>query len=186
MERADDGLRRLDTILTRMAEATRLEHTLRQSEREPFDALAVLTGCVNGYTAAYPARRFELHAPEGPVPLAGSPDLFAQMLDKLAANAVDFASGDDAVRVVLERSEDAIVIKMSNSGPLLPPDMHERLFESMVSVRKESGTTPHLGLGLYIARLIAEFHGGKISAANREDGSGVVVTLRFPLATGAV
>jgi signal transduction histidine kinase len=163
-----------------MAEATRLEQTLRQSERESFDARAVLAGCVSGYAAAYPARRFELRMDEAAVPLAGSPELFAQMLDKLAANAVDFSSGDEPVRVVLERQEDGAIIRMSNTGPLLPRDMQERLFESMVSVRKESGSGPHLGLGLYIARLIAQFHGGRISAANREDASGVVVTVRFP------
>jgi signal transduction histidine kinase len=58
-----------------------------------------------------------------------------------------------------------------------------RLFESMVSMRRETTKDPHLGLGLYIVRLIAEFHGGRASAANREDGSGVVIKLSFPLAT---
>jgi len=41
---------------------------------------------------------------------------------------------------------------------------------------------PHLGLGLYIVRLIAEFHGGRVAAANRPDGSGVVFELCFPVA----
>ena len=61
--------------------------------------------------------------------------------------------------------------------------MRERLFESMVSVRSgEQAREPHLGLGLYIVRLIAEFHGGRVAAANRDDGSGVEFTLHFPLA----
>ena len=59
--------------------------------------------------------------------------------------------------------------------------MKERLFESMVSVRKErAGTGPHLGLGLYIVRQIAEFHGGTASGFDRPDGSGVVLELRLP------
>jgi len=41
---------------------------------------------------------------------------------------------------------------------------------------------PHLGLGLYIARLIAEFHGGNVRADNRGDASGVVVTITLPVA----
>jgi signal transduction histidine kinase len=52
----------------------------------------------------------------------------------------------------------------------------------MVSMRREASKDPHLGLGLYIVRLITEFHGGKASAANREDGSGVVIKLLFPVA----
>lgn len=74
-----------------MAEGTRLEHTLRQSERERFDARRVLSGCVSGYASAYPERRFELRLGALPAPLEGSSELFAQMLDKLAANAVVFS-----------------------------------------------------------------------------------------------
>jgi two-component system, OmpR family, sensor histidine kinase ChvG len=185
MERANDGLKRLDTILTRMAEATRLEHTLRQPERERFDARLVLSGCVSGYASVYPARRFELRLAALPAPLEGSPELFAQMLDKLAANAVDFSRGDEPVRVALENQGEQVLISMSNAGPLLPADMQGRLFESMVSVRGQASGDPHLGLGLYIARLIAEFHGGRIAAANRDDGGGVIVSLRFPLRAAA-
>jgi dedicated sortase system histidine kinase len=185
MERANDGLKRLDTILTRMAEATRLEQSLRQSERERFDARLVLSGCVSGYASAYPERRFELRLSDEPVPLEGSPELFAQMLDKLAANAVDFSRGGEPVRIALALEAEQVRISMSNTGPVLPADMQGRLFESMVSVRGQASGDPHLGLGLYIARLIAEFHGGRITAANRDDDSGVIFTLRFPLRAAA-
>jgi signal transduction histidine kinase len=59
----------------------------------------------------------------------------------------------------------------------------------MVSVRSPGTKTdaqekpkgePHLGLGLFIVRLIAEFHGGSARARNREDGSGVTVEVSFP------
>jgi dedicated sortase system histidine kinase len=182
MDRANDGLKRLDTILTRMAEATRLEQTLKLSQPETFDASAVLAGCIAGYASVYPARRFELRSPAEPVILSGSPELFAQMLDKLAANAVDFATGDDPVRVTMEWIDDTVTLVFSNTGPPLPADMQERLFQSMVSMRREASKDPHLGLGLYIVRLITEFHGGHASAANREDGSGVVIKLRYPVA----
>ncbi len=185
MERANTGLKRLDTIITRMAEATRLEHMLRQSQRECFDAREVLTGCIAGYASVYPACSFELRSPDSPVTLAGSPDLFVQMLDKLAANAVDFATGADPVRVTLEQHGNEATLVVSNTGPTLPEGMQGRLFESMVSVRREASNDPHLGLGLYIVRLIAEYHGGRASAANREDGSGVVIKLQFPLADTA-
>jgi signal transduction histidine kinase len=56
--------------------------------------------------------------------------------------------------------------------------MGQILFEPMVSVRSERGAEPHLGLGLYIVRLIAEFHGGQVDAADRNDGSGVVLRVK--------
>jgi len=56
------------------------------------------------------------------------------------------------------------------------------LFNSMVSVRqKKENNTPHLGLGLYIARMIAEFHGGYIKAINLDDDKGVCFSMIFPV-----
>ncbi len=181
VERAEGGLNRLETILTRMAEATRLEQAVRNEERTPFDAKAVLSGCVSGYGGAYPNCRFELTMCDGPVTLTGAPDLFAQMLDKLAANAADFATPGTPIAISLQRTGDEAVLQFSNSGPLLPADAADRLFESMTSVRKEaSGTNPHLGLGLYIVRLIAAFHGGRAGARNRDDTAGVTITIALP------
>jgi len=183
LARANDGLRRLDTILTRMGEATRLEQTVRAEARETFDARAVVSGCVSGYVQAYPQRRFALTMTEEPVLLSGAPDLLAQLLDKLAANAADFAEADAPIEIVLRRAGHEAIISFANRGPSLPAEMAGRLFESMVSVRRgrEAGE-PHLGLGLYIVRLIAEYHGGRVTAANRTEGSGVVVTVTLPLA----
>jgi len=182
LTRANDGLQRLDRILTRMGEATRLESLLRSQARERFDACGVLQGMISGYAAAYPGRRFELDAPEAPVWLRGAPDLYAQMLDKLVANAVDFATGDEPIRIRLEGRGGLAMLTVSNRGPRLPEAMASKLFESMVSVRTTgSGSEPHLGLGLYIVRLIADFHGGSAQALDREDGSGVVMKVSCPV-----
>lgn len=185
VERADRGVARLATILTRMGEATRLEQALAQAERERFDLHEVVAGCVEGYRAAYPQRRFELKGPGGPLPVDGVPDLVAQLLDKLAGNAADFAAPGSVITVRLDLDGDAAVIRVLNEGPRLPAAMEGRLFESMVSVRDGGqGGEPHLGLGLYIVRLIAEFHGGAATLANREDVDGVAATVRLPLARG--
>jgi len=190
--RAEQGLARLNTILTRMSEATRLEQGLAAHERERFDLGAVVAGCVEGYRGAYPGHAFELRLPEGAVGVDGAPDLAAQLLDKLVANAVDFSAPGAAIFVSVERGGadgEAVEgggrmarLSVQNRGPLLPEEMRGTLFESLISVRKERGDEPHLGLGLYIARLIAEFHGGAIRADNLPSGDGVVVSATFRLA----
>jgi two-component system sensor histidine kinase ChvG len=180
MTRAQEGLTRLTTILTRMTEAVRLEQSLSDVERESFDLADVVTGCVDGYRIAYPAAVFALVRPAGPFPMTGAPDLIAQMLDKLVANAVEFGR-NGAIEIRLERAEDEVLLLVGNEGPPLPETQDGHLFDSMVSVRRsaEAGEA-HLGLGLYIVRLIAQFHGGTARAANRPDGRGVIVTVAMP------
>lgn len=181
IERAQEGIDRLGHILASMSEATRLEHLLREAERERFDLARVVAGCVEGYRGVYPGRKFDLRLPEGPVHVIGAPELVAQMLDKLVANAVDFGRPDAPIVVRLAKSGLETTLTVANEGPPLPEEMRSRLFESMVSVRPaRTGGAPHLGLGLYIVRLIAEFHGARTSASNREDVEGVVVKVSFP------
>jgi dedicated sortase system histidine kinase len=178
--RAEEGLARLGTILSRMTEASRLEQGLSAAERERFDAAAVVRGCVEGYRLAYAPRVFEVSIPSAPVPVLGAADLLAQMLDKLVENAADFAVAGTAIRISL--GNDAI-LRVENQGALLPDSIRESLFDSMVSLRGErSGGAPHLGLGLYIARLIAEFHGGTLRAVNLPGDAGAAFEVVLPRA----
>ena len=176
--RAEEGLVRLNRILERMAEASRLEQSLQAASRERFDCVPVVRGCVEGYRLAYAPRAFQLALPESPAWVRGAPDLLAQMLDKLVENAVDFAAPGSVVRVALVREAARLMIGVENHGAPLPPEIRGALFESMIS-RREGGAArgPHLGLGLYVARLIAEFHDGVIRAENIAGGVRVSATL---------
>jgi len=182
MTRAQEGLARLTQILTRMTEAARLEQGLSDVETERFDLVPVIAGCVDGYRLAYPQADLHLDSVDTPVMIQGAPDLMAQMLDKLVANAVEFAHGA-RIDMRLEVVADAVRLAVANVGPRLPEGMRERLFESMVSVRAGGDAdTPHLGLGLHIVRVIAKFHGGTARADNRADAEGVEITVTLPLA----
>ncbi|HUL97481.1 MAG TPA: ATP-binding protein [Usitatibacter sp.] len=175
VERAGEGVERLGRLVSRLSEGTRLERMLESAERERFDLAAVVAGCVEGYRAAYPQRRFDYAAPAGPVEMVGVPDAFAQLLDKLVDNANDFALAGTPVRVSLSAAERRAVLAVENDGPPLPDATVARLFDSMVSMRPAQSRRDegHLGLGLYIVRLVAEFHGGTVRALNLPGGRGV-------------
>ncbi len=182
IERAEEGIKRLNLILTNMSEATRLEQMLQTSEKEKIDLSKVLPGCVEGYKLAYPDVRFELDMSEQEIFIDGVPEYIAQLLDKLIANAVEFSYADQPITVFSRALRDHAIIKVSNAGPYLPEEMKDRLFESMISVRpQEKQDQPHLGIGLHIARLITEFHGGQIRAEDRQDREGVVISVVVPL-----
>jgi len=175
--RARDGTDRLRRILTAMSEASRVEELMQNAEPEPFDLAAALDATVEAYRDVYPARQFDLRCGVEAAPMGGSPELVIQMLDKLIDNAVDFSVGGDTITVDLSRKDQFYILTITNPGPPLPERMRAKLFESMVSMRPGDDGR-HLGLGLYVARLIAEGHGGTITAENTDGGVAVSVTLR--------
>ncbi len=175
--RAREGVERLRTILNAMSEASRTEQLIENAEPEIFELGKVLESTIAAYNDAWPERRFILDKRAQDASLFGSPELLIQMLDKLADNAVDFSAKGDEISVSLDVDSENVVVSVRNPGPPLPANMRSQLFHSMVSIR-HSGGKRHLGLGLYIARLIAEGHGGTISADNIEGG--VEFTVRLP------
>ncbi len=180
LARAREGVERLGGILSRLSEATRLEQALRQTELETLPLDQLVRACVEGYRIAHPHERFELELGGAPLAVRAAPDLIAQMFDKLVDNAIGFRAPGTPIRIGLRRSGDHILLSVGNQGPLLPAEMPDRLFDSMVSVRARKEERPHLGLGLYIVRLIADFHGGEARARNRPAGDGVEFTIRLP------
>ncbi len=174
--RAKEGAERLRRILTAMSEASRVEELMQHVEPEQFDLRQVLDSTVAAYRDAYRERGFELQTNLEEASMHGSPELVIQMLDKLVDNAVDFSEPGSTIVISLDQDAANMQLSVSNPGPPLPEQMRTQLFDSMVSVRK--GDDRHLGLGLYIARLIAEGHGGRIDAANTDDG--VVFAVMFP------
>jgi two-component system sensor histidine kinase ChvG len=177
--RARSGADRLRRILTAMSEASRVEELMAHAEPEAFDLSAALASTVIAYRDVYPARTFEFNSDLKSAATQGSPELIIQMLDKLVDNAVGFSGEGDSIEIGLAKEHDALLLSVSNPGPPLPERMRHQMFDSMVSMRPGEDNK-HLGLGLYVAKLIAEGHGGKIDAENTDDGVTFRVSLPMP------
>ncbi|WP_220771062.1 proteobacterial dedicated sortase system histidine kinase [Shewanella sp. MBTL60-007] len=186
VDRAQEGVNRLNMILNNMSEATRLEESLSHAEKTVFPLERVISGCMQGYQMTYPDQTFSLEIINEETPIVGVPEYIAQLMDKLIANALEFSHEQSPIHVSLKVKNKFAELCVSNLGPALPENMAEQIFESMVSVRPQKAQEkPHLGLGLYIARLICQFHQGQISASNVQQKSGeitgVEIKIRLPL-----
>ena len=178
--RLRQGAERLDAILAAMSEATELEQAIRDTPAQPFDLAAVVASCCAAYRDVYPDRDFSYRCDVGAARTVGSGELIAQMLDKLVDNAASFSSAGSRIDVALAATGNELVLSVTNRGPPLPAKMRGRLFDSLVSIRAQRDGRPHLGLGLHIVALVAEFHGGRCEAEDLPDGSGVVFTVSLP------
>ena len=174
--RARDGADRLRRILSAMSEASRVEELMRDVEPDRFELPAVVESTVSAYRDVYSERVFRFGVAGDKLVVSGSPELLIQMLDKLVDNAVGFSESGDEIVIKLDRVDNDVTLSVENPGPPLPDRMRGQLFDSMVSVRA-GRDDKHLGLGLYVARLIADGHGGSIEAENTERGARFTVIL---------
>ena len=176
--RAQDGINRLNVLVLRLSEAARLEQALQTADLEAVDLTDLIRRCGEGYQLVYPDSDFKVTTPLIKIEKNISADLFTQMLDKLISNAVDFSLPGKPIEIILQNNK-TTEISIINYGSVLPDEMKAQLFNSMVSFRKKKDEQPHLGLGLHIARLIAEFHHAEITANNLPQNEGVVFKISF-------
>ena len=173
--RARDGTDRLRKILSAMSEASRVEELMKNADTENFDLRPVLESTINAYRDIYAERSFTFECDGSSFPMSGSPELIIQMLDKLIDNAVSFSARGNQISVALSAEEDdsrskpCLRLRVANPGPPLPERMRTQMFDSMVSMRPHKDNK-HLGLGLYVAKIIADGHGGRITGENIEGG----------------
>ncbi len=182
-ERARGGAERLRSILRAMSEAGRIERAVDMAEAEDFDLAALVRNAAEGYRDLCGSRTLELRVPDRPLPFRGAPELLHQALDKLVDNALGFTPDGGWIEIGCLPTSHGAQLWVANQGPPLPDEMHDRLFESLVSLR-QGGEVPHLGLGLYIVRLVTELHRGEASARNRPGGDGVIFSLQLQPLSG--
>jgi dedicated sortase system histidine kinase len=179
--RAREGTQRLQSILSALGAAARVEESIKQAERVNFDLRALVSSAIAAYRDGFPQVNIALEIPPDPCFVRGAPDLLVQLLDKLIENAVDFCPADGVISVRLTRAQGNYLLDVINDGPPIPDPLLGRLFESLFEGREGRDDRPHFGLGLYIVRLVAECHGGTAVAANRSDGGGAIFTISLPL-----
>ena len=150
---------------------------------KPYMPVAVVAACVEAYRLAHPQQRFDFDCEPAAshATIDGSAELLAQLLDKLVDNALDFVKPETAIHISVGVEDACMVLGVANEGTQLPQEMRTQLFESMVSMRQGKHDRPHLGLGLYIVRLIAEYHGGHVEVMDLAGREGVLFRVVLPL-----
>ena len=181
-KRAQKGLKRIQSILKNLTEAANLEQALEAETFVIFDLSKLVQSYKEVYQSSNPDKSFIFESLAKPLIIEGTPDHIAQMLDKLIDNAMDFAKPGTSIILRARREEDMAIIEVINEGVNLPANMAERVFEPMVSLGRTDATKTRLGMGLYIVRLIVNYHGGSVQATNLRLKQGAKFIVSMPIA----
>lgn len=174
-------LSRLVEDLRTLALADAGELTL---ELEKTNLLSLLQDTLEQFRPAAEVQRISFTlkvSPENANPLVeGDPLRLAQIFNNLLSNAIRHTPVGGQVQLTLRKTSDWIEVEVRDSGPGIPPEAVERVFERFYRAdRARSRAEGGSGLGLAIARQLAMAQRGSLTAANHPEG-GAVFTLRLP------
>jgi two-component system, OmpR family, sensor histidine kinase ChvG len=179
-------VRRIDRLVTEIAEASRIDAELSRATFEPIDLTKLVENVVNAREerALNAGRTVEIDREKRAARVLGVPLRLERVLENLLDNAVSFSPPDGRISIRLRREDDRVLLSVCDEGPGIPESEREKVFARFHTSRPETeGFGDHSGLGLAIARTIAEAHDGSLTVADRPDGrSGACLVLELPAA----
>ena len=188
-----NDVQRLDRLVTDISNASRLDAELSRDAPKRVDFGRLIGDILGLYQAtAKPAEVGVVFSPPdepGVFAVLGREGPLGQIVRNLVDNARSFSPPGSAVTVSLERARGEVVVSVVDQGPGIPQENLETVFERFYTSRPRGAAFGgNSGLGLSIARQIAEAHGGRLTAANRLDPDGRIIgaifTLVLPEAVG--
>ncbi|MHA7819081.1 MAG: sensor histidine kinase [Erythrobacter sp.] len=177
-------VRRIDRLVTEISDASRIDAEMSRATLERID-LADLVRAIIGsreYRAENENHRIELTTRGFAAKVLGVGARLERVVENLLDNAVSFSPPDAPIQVGIDNDGECVSLTVCDSGPGIPFDSREKVFQRFHSVRPdEEDFGNHSGLGLAIGRAIAEAHDGSLIAESRPDGEpGACLKLRLP------
>jgi len=183
IQRQTHHLARLVDDLLDVARATAGKIPL---ERRPIDLCQVAGGCVRSLRESGRARRHRVTFRAESVVVSADPTRLAQIITNMLDNAIKFTPSGGSVDVDVWREGQDALLRVSDTGIGIEPDMLPRVFELFAQAEQPMDrAVGGLGIGLTLSRRLVQMLGGTIAAASDGPGRGAQFTVRLPVeATG--
>ena len=151
---------------------------------QPIDLLLVVHAAIDAIRPAAEAKEIQIrsHFDAPDVIVRADVERLQQVFWNLLANAVKFTPARGTIDIYLRQEDSLAEVRIEDSGPGVPPEFLPRIFDRFSQAdgsitRKYGG----LGLGLAIVRHLVELHGGTVSARNRDEEGGAILTVSLPV-----
>jgi signal transduction histidine kinase len=174
----DHMVRLIDDLL----DVSRISRGLLDLKRERVDVAAILQSSIDSVRPFFERRDQALAVDLAPAIVAqADPTRLAQIAGNVLHNAAKFTPSGGRIAITLRFEDGNAVVRVADSGVGLPPDEVERVFGMFAKIdRAGVAAEPGLGIGLALARRLAEMHGGTLTAASEGAGKGTTFTLSLP------
>ncbi len=173
---------RLARLVDQLMDLSRLEAGASPMQVRAMDLIAVTQQAVQEARMRDPEPPISVTTP-GSLPMEGDPERLHQVLTNLLDNAIRFHRGSHPIEVTITAAGEGATILVEDSGPGIPPDELDRIFERFHRADPDRSTARGgSGLGLAICHGIVDLHRGSISAANRING-GAMISVHLPVSS---
>ncbi len=181
---ASRNARRLLGLVDQLLDVARLDAGRLRLRPRQVDLAAHLRERVESFLPLAERRGIDLAltVPTGPVTVAADEGQLEKVFDNLLGNALKFTPAGGTVRVRLdpEAEEGRVAVEVRDDGPGIPAGHLEQVFDRFHQVEGTAARGwPGAGIGLALARQLAELHGGTVSVAS-EEGAGACFTVVLP------
>lgn len=173
---------RMNWMIRSLVESTRLESGRLELRGEPTEVTPFLAELLGRVGSPADQARITLEAPDWVPLVLIDPEWLERAVTNLVTNALKYSPPESPVVVRVERRDAEVVISVADRGAGIPAEELPHLFEKFRRVRA-TGQADGLGLGLYIARMVVEAHGGRIWAESQA-GKGSTFSLALPINPG--
>jgi signal transduction histidine kinase len=174
---------RMNGLVNDLLSVSRAERGSLRMEPVSFDLAGLVRDVVQRYvdaTAEEGRHHFRIEAPPS-VPAHGDESRIEQLLMNLVGNAVKYSPGGGEVRVALTRADGSAEIAVSDDGIGIPAEDLPKLAHPFVRGGGRAGKFAGMGVGLYVARIVAEAHSGSLALESEGDNRGTTVRVKLPL-----
>ncbi len=180
---AERAARRMETLLDDLVAAVSDPELFSPVVTRPVSMLEVASDVVEE-ARALAGRKISVSGEDGMV--RGDPARLRQALENLVSNAVKHTPDDGRIDVVVTETDEGVVqVVVEDSGPGIPDEAKEVVFDLFERLGAGPEATSGLGLGLPIARAIVRAHGGEIVLAEPGQGKGARFVVTLPAAANA-
>jgi two-component system, OmpR family, sensor histidine kinase KdpD len=176
-----DESERLNRFIANLLDMTKLESGAIVPNSAPHDLGEVIDTALRRASKILTQHRVELRLQADLPMLELDAVLFEQALFNLLDNAAKYAPTGSLIQIQSWKEANFVCLQILDEGSGIPPDELENIFDKFYRVQKGDHVRPGTGLGLAIARGFVESMHGTISAANRSDRTGAILTIRLPI-----